>query len=31
MVYEQKSGMWNHRRWAYTAASRAAEQLVWVT
>jgi len=31
MVMEQKSGLWDHRRWAYTAASRAMEQLVWVS
>jgi exodeoxyribonuclease-5 len=30
MVYEQKSAMWDHRRWTYTAASRAADQLFWV-
>jgi ATP-dependent exoDNAse (exonuclease V) alpha subunit len=31
MVIEQKSGLWNHRRWAYTSASRAMEQLIWVS
>lgn len=31
MVYEQKSKNWDHRRWTYTAASRAAERLFWVT
>lgn len=31
IVIEQKSSLWNHRRWAYTAASRAMEQLIWVS
>lgn len=31
MVIEQRSGMWDMRRWNYTAASRAMEQLVWVS
>lgn len=30
MVVEQICSLWDHRRWAYTAASRAKEQLVWV-
>lgn len=30
MVFEQKCRQWDHRRWAYTAASRAKESLVWV-
>lgn len=30
MVIEQKCRNWDHRRWAYTAASRAKEHLVWV-
>lgn len=29
-VYEQKSDLWDHKRWAYTAASRAREELVWI-
>ena len=31
MVIEQRSGMWSHKRWAYTAASRAKTKLVWVS
>jgi hypothetical protein len=30
MVYEQKGSGWDHRRWCYTAASRAANKLYWV-
>lgn len=30
MVIEQKCKNWDHRRWAYTAASRSREKLVWV-
>lgn len=30
MVLEQICRRWDHRRWAYTAASRAKEGLVWV-
>lgn len=30
MVFEQKCKKWDHRRWAYTAASRAKERLIWV-
>lgn len=30
MVIEQRVPLWEHRRWAYTAASRAREQLIWV-
>lgn len=29
MVIEQKCDLWDHRRWAYTAASRARERLYW--
>ena len=29
-VIEQHCGAWDHRRWAYTAASRARNMLVWV-
>lgn len=29
MVVEQKCSKWDHVRWAYTAASRAKEKLVW--
>lgn len=29
MVIEQKCKLWDHKRWAYTAASRAKEQVVW--
>ena len=29
MVFEQRSSRWNHRRWAYTAASRARDSLIW--
>jgi exodeoxyribonuclease-5 len=32
MVVEQRyEKLWDHRRWAYTAASRAKRELVWVT
>jgi exodeoxyribonuclease-5 len=30
MVLEQKCQAWDHKRWAYTAASRAKESIVWV-
>jgi len=30
MVVEQRSNQWDHRRWGYTAASRAKEFLAWV-
>jgi ATP-dependent exoDNAse (exonuclease V) alpha subunit len=30
MVIEQRSSQWNHARWAYTAASRAEEGIIWV-
>jgi exodeoxyribonuclease-5 len=30
MVLEQKCGGWKHKRWAYTAASRAREKLIWI-
>jgi exodeoxyribonuclease-5 len=30
MVLEQRCGIWDHKRWAYTAASRARERLTWV-
>jgi ATP-dependent exoDNAse (exonuclease V) alpha subunit len=29
LVIEQKCAKWDHRRWAYTAASRAKELLLW--
>lgn len=29
MVLEQRCDLWDHRRWAYTAASRAKELLYW--
>lgn len=29
LVLEQKCDLWSHSRWAYTAASRAKEQLFW--
>lgn len=29
MVLEQRCDLWDHRRWAYTAASRAKERLYW--
>jgi len=29
LVIEEKSSMWDHNRWAYTAASRAKELLFW--
>jgi len=31
LVLEQKCDLWDHRRWAYTAASRAKLGLVWAT
>lgn len=31
MVIEQRCDLWDHRRWAYTAASRAKRRLIWVT
>ncbi len=30
LVLEQKCKAWDHRRWAYTAASRAKQSLTWV-
>lgn len=30
MVLEQKCQAWSHIRWAYTAASRAKESVIWV-
>lgn len=30
MVFEQKCQAWEHSRWAYTAASRAKEKLIWI-
>lgn len=29
LVYEQKCNKWEHKRWAYTAASRARTNLKW--
>lgn len=29
-VIEQRCSAWDHRRWAYTAASRAKEYLLWI-
>lgn len=29
LTFEEKSKMWDHRKWAYTAASRAKELLWW--
>lgn len=29
LVMEQKCDLWDHRRWAYTAASRAKNRLYW--
>lgn len=31
IVYEERCRLWEHSRWAYTAASRAKEKLLWVT
>ncbi len=31
VVLEQRCAVWDHARWAYTAASRARETLTWVT
>lgn len=30
MVIEQKCDLWDHRRWCYTAASRAKESIRWI-
>ena len=30
IVYEQKCDKWDHKRWTYTAASRAKKGLVWI-
>jgi exodeoxyribonuclease-5 len=30
MVLEQRCSPWDHKRWAYTAASRAREKVYWV-
>ena len=30
IVYEQKCDKWDHSRWAYTAASRAMNGIIWV-
>jgi exodeoxyribonuclease-5 len=30
IVYEQVCDKWDHRRWAYTAASRAKRGLIWI-
>ncbi len=30
MVIEQRCDLWDHRRWTYTAASRAKEMILWV-
>lgn len=30
LVLEERSSLWEHKRWAYTAASRAKEKLIWV-
>lgn len=30
LVYEERCPMWEHRRWTYTAASRARESIIWV-
>lgn len=30
VVIEEKCDLWDHRRWAYTAASRARQNLVWI-
>lgn len=30
LVLEQRCGAWEHARWAYTAASRAKKNLIWV-
>jgi hypothetical protein len=30
MVLEQKCSRWDHKRWAYTSASRAKESVLWV-
>lgn len=29
LVYEQVCDKWDHKRWAYTAASRAKDKVYW--
>ena len=29
IVFEEKCNQWDHKRWTYTAASRAKENLIW--
>ena len=31
MVIEQKCKLWDHKKWAYTAASRAENEIFWVS
>ena len=31
VVYEQSCDKWDHVRWCYTAASRAANGLIWIS
>jgi exodeoxyribonuclease V len=31
LVWEQRCKVWDHRRWAYTSASRAQRRLIWAT
>ena len=31
IVMEQVCSKWDHRKWAYTAASRAKDHLIWAT
>jgi exodeoxyribonuclease V len=31
LIFEQKCDLWDHRRWAYTAASRAKEMVYWIS
>lgn len=31
MVLEQRSSQWDHRRWCYTASTRAEDNLIWVS
>lgn len=30
IAYEQKCNNWDHKRWAYTVASRAKKSLIWI-
>jgi exodeoxyribonuclease V len=31
LIFEQRCGLWDHKRWAYTSASRARGKVFWVS